>query len=162
MWLAPPRAQAPPSAMIASMVSGIPGCSARLQPPFSAASIQTLRMAPAPFAVFAFSFEMDNMSHAGLGEIIRCNLFGEESEPMPTTIEQASPWLQGRTFGSWREEFDRRGYLIFEKVLAADQLSAIRTALAQFLARELTGRNEFEGLETNRVYALLAKSPLFA
>ena len=38
---------------------------------------------------------------------------------MPTTPEQASPWLQGRTFASWREEFDRRGYLIFERVLAA-------------------------------------------
>jgi ectoine hydroxylase-related dioxygenase (phytanoyl-CoA dioxygenase family) len=81
---------------------------------------------------------------------------------MPTTIEQVSPWLQGRTFGSWREEFDRRGYLIFERVLAADRVTAIRTALAPFLERGLTGRNDFEGLKTNRVYALLAKSPLFA
>jgi hypothetical protein len=32
------------SAIMASTVSGMPGCSARLQPPFSAASIQTLRM----------------------------------------------------------------------------------------------------------------------
>ena len=35
---------------------GIPGCSARLQAPFSAASIQTLRMARFPFV---FSFEPD-------------------------------------------------------------------------------------------------------
>jgi ectoine hydroxylase-related dioxygenase (phytanoyl-CoA dioxygenase family) len=81
---------------------------------------------------------------------------------MPATIEQASPWLQGRTFASWREQFDRRGYLIFERVLPADRVTAIRTALAPFLARDLTGRNDFEGLRTNRVYALLAKSPLFA
>jgi ectoine hydroxylase-related dioxygenase (phytanoyl-CoA dioxygenase family) len=53
---------------------------------------------------------------------------------MPTAIEQASPWLDGRTFASWQEQFDRRGYLIFD----------------------------FEGLKTNRVYALLAKSPVFA
>src|SRR6267154_4104200 len=81
---------------------------------------------------------------------------------MPTTSEQASAWLQGRTFASWRDEFDRRGYLIFERVLAPGRNTEIRTALAPFLARDLTGRNDFEGLKTNRVYALLAKSPLFA
>ena len=81
---------------------------------------------------------------------------------MPTTIEQASPWLQGRTFASWQDEFDRRGYLIFERVLLSDRVGAIRTALAPYLERDLTGRNDFEGLKTNRVYALLAKSPLFA
>src|SRR4030081_3685591 len=81
---------------------------------------------------------------------------------MPTTIAQVSPWLQGRAFGSWRGEFGCRGYLIFERVLAADRVTAIRTALAPFLERDLTGRNDFEGLKTNRVYALLAKSPHFA
>ena len=81
---------------------------------------------------------------------------------MPTTIEQASAWLQGRTFASWRDEFDRRGYLIFERVLPSDRVAEIRTALAPFLERDLTGRNDFEGLKTNRIYALLAKSPLFA
>src|SRR5436190_22765303 len=81
---------------------------------------------------------------------------------MPTTIEQASPWLKGRPFASWREEFDRRGYLIFERVLSPDRVAEIRAALAPFLGRDLTGRNDFEGLKTNRVYALLAKSPLFA
>jgi ectoine hydroxylase-related dioxygenase (phytanoyl-CoA dioxygenase family) len=81
---------------------------------------------------------------------------------MPTTIEQASPWLKGQAFASWQEEFDRRGYLIFERVLAPDRVAEIRAALAPFLERNLTGRNDFEGLKTNRVYALLAKSPLFA
>jgi ectoine hydroxylase-related dioxygenase (phytanoyl-CoA dioxygenase family) len=81
---------------------------------------------------------------------------------MPTTIEQPSPWLRGRAFASWQEEFDRRGYIIFEGVLSADRVAEIRAALAPFLERDLTGRNDFEGLKTNRVYALLAKSPLFA
>ena len=81
---------------------------------------------------------------------------------MPTTIELASPWLKGRTFASWREDFDSRGYLIFERVLSPDRVAGLRTALAPFLARDLTGRNDFEGLRTNRVYALLAKSPHFA
>ena len=81
---------------------------------------------------------------------------------MPTTIEQASPWLQGRTFASWREQFDSSGYLIFERVLSPDRVAEIRSALAPYLERDLTGRNDFEGLKTNRVYALLAKSQLFA
>ena len=81
---------------------------------------------------------------------------------MPTSIEQASPWLKGRSFASWREEFDRRGYLIFERVLSPDRVADIRGALAPHLARDLKGRNDFEGVKTNRVYALLAKSPHFA
>jgi ectoine hydroxylase-related dioxygenase (phytanoyl-CoA dioxygenase family) len=92
----------------------------------------------------------------------KCAAFGEENKPMPITPEQASPWLQGRTFASWREQFDRRGYLIFERVLAPERVAEIRAALAPYLARDLTGRNDFEGLKTNRVYALLAKSPHFA
>ena len=36
---------------------------------------------------------------------------------MGATAEQASPWLEGRSFSSWQEEYDRRGYLIFKNVL---------------------------------------------
>src|SRR5215210_1789834 len=81
---------------------------------------------------------------------------------MAATAEQASPWLNGRSFASLKEEFDRSGYLIFERVLPADRLAEIRAALAPHLARDLLGRNDFEGTKTNRVYALLAKSPVFA
>src|SRR5712691_9702471 len=81
---------------------------------------------------------------------------------MASAAEQASSWLKGRTFESWREEFDRRGYLIFERVLSPAKVADIRSALAPFLARDFKGRNDFEGEKTNRVYALLAKSPVFA
>lgn len=81
---------------------------------------------------------------------------------MTAAAEQAAPWLQGRAFESWREEFDRRGYLMFERVLSPADVTAIRAALAPHLARDLKGRNDFEGEKTNRVYALLAKSPVFA
>jgi Phytanoyl-CoA dioxygenase (PhyH) len=82
---------------------------------------------------------------------------------MATRAEkQAAPWLGERSFASWREEFDRRGYLIFERVLPQDRVAEIRAALAPHLARDLKGRNDFEGVKTNRVYALLAKSPVFA
>ncbi len=80
----------------------------------------------------------------------------------PDSLQQASPWLQGRSFEDWRDEFDRRGFLIFERVLSAEKVAAIRDALAPHLGRDLKGRNDFEGLNTNRVYALLAKSPAFA
>jgi ectoine hydroxylase-related dioxygenase (phytanoyl-CoA dioxygenase family) len=78
------------------------------------------------------------------------------------SLPQASPCLQGRSFEEWRNEFDRRGFLIFERVLPADRVAAVRAALAPHLGRDLKGRNDFEGLNTNRVYALLAKSPVFA
>jgi Phytanoyl-CoA dioxygenase (PhyH) len=47
-------------------------------------------------------------------------------------------------------------------VLPQDRVAEIRAALAPHLARELKGRNDFEGVKTNGVYALLAKSPMFA
>jgi ectoine hydroxylase-related dioxygenase (phytanoyl-CoA dioxygenase family) len=82
--------------------------------------------------------------------------------PSPDSLQQASPWFQGRSFEDWRDEFDRRGFLIFERVLPADKIAEIRAALAPHLGRDLKGRNDFEGLNTNRVYALLAKSLVFA
>jgi ectoine hydroxylase-related dioxygenase (phytanoyl-CoA dioxygenase family) len=79
-----------------------------------------------------------------------------------TAEEHAAPWLGERSFASWWDEFDRRGYLIFERVLPQERVAEIRAALAPYLARDLKGRNDFEGVKTNRVYALLAKSPVFA
>jgi hypothetical protein len=70
------------------------------------------------------------------------------------------PFLQGRSFTSWCEDFDARGYVIFERVLARHQVEALRAALAPFLRQ--TGRKDFEGRMSNRAYALLAKSLLFA
>src|SRR5260370_33506424 len=81
---------------------------------------------------------------------------------MTSDLERAFPWLKGRFFDSWREQCDRQGYLIFERVLSPAKVAEIRAALAPHLARDLKGRNDFEGEKTNRVYALLAKSPVFA
>ena len=47
-------------------------------------------------------------------------------------------------------------------MLSPDTVAEIRAALAPHLARDLKGRNDFEGERTNRVYALMAKSPVFA
>lgn len=84
------------------------------------------------------------------------------AEADPAVAADLSAWLGGRSFADWKAEYDRTGYAIFENVLDADELAAIRTALDPWLAANVTGRNDFEGLKSNRVYAMLAKSPVFA
>ena len=54
------------------------------------------------------------------------------------------------------------GYLIFPRLLPGAQVTAIRSALAPWLQGHLPGRNDFEGYKSERVYSLLAKSPVFA
>lgn len=81
---------------------------------------------------------------------------GEEG---PTDIAQ---WLDGRSFADWREQFDRDGYLIFENVLSPEDVERQRAALQPWLDADVTGRNDFEGMKSNRVYAMLAKSAVFA
>ena len=73
-----------------------------------------------------------------------------------------TPWLGGKTFADLRAQFDRDGFLIFERVLDETFLTRIRDGLQPFLDKNIQGRNEFEGLETNRVYGLLAKGEEFA
>ena len=81
-----------------------------------------------------------------------------------TITDERTPdaWLGGRSFDDWRVQFDRDGYLVFENVLSETELSDIKGALAAWLGKDIKGRNEFEGRESNRVYAMLAKSPVFA
>jgi len=71
-------------------------------------------------------------------------------------------WLGGRSLASWREAFDEEGYVVIPNVLDAEAVAAVRAALAPHIDRDLRGRNDFEGRATNRIYGLLAKSPVFA
>lgn len=73
-----------------------------------------------------------------------------------------SPWLGARSFEACKAAFDEDGYIIFENVLSEAELGDIRDALAPHFAVDQRGRNDFEGLSSNRVYAMLAKSPVFA
>lgn len=70
--------------------------------------------------------------------------------------------LQSRPLAAWRDQFDTQGFVIFEKILSPDDVARVRAALDPYLENGKKGRNDFEGLRTNRVYALLAKSPVFA
>ena len=54
------------------------------------------------------------------------------------------------------------GFVVLPELLGADEVAALRDALAPYLTGAHMGRNRFEGLRSQRVYALLAKSPVFA
>lgn len=53
------------------------------------------------------------------------------------------------------------GYCIVEGVLAPDEVGATVADLREVLAATPTGRNDFEGFATQRVYALFAKTRAF-
>lgn len=82
-------------------------------------------------------------------------------EPLSVSEDEIAAWLGSRSFADWRADFDRDGYLIFENVLPPDKVDRVRAALQPWLDADVTGRNDFEGMKSNRVYAMLAKSPEF-
>jgi ectoine hydroxylase-related dioxygenase (phytanoyl-CoA dioxygenase family) len=53
------------------------------------------------------------------------------------------------------------GYVVVSGLLAADELGAARADLGRILRDTPTGRNDFEGRATQRVYALFAKTRAF-
>jgi ectoine hydroxylase-related dioxygenase (phytanoyl-CoA dioxygenase family) len=56
---------------------------------------------------------------------------------------------------------DRSGYAIVEGVLSPEEAKAKRAALSEVLQATPTGRNDFEGFKTQRIYALFAKTRAF-
>lgn len=56
----------------------------------------------------------------------------------------------------------RDGYVVVEDAIDLDLVARLRSELAPFLQGRLMGRNDFEGLRTERVYSLLAKAPSIA
>ncbi|WP_308909587.1 phytanoyl-CoA dioxygenase family protein [Pseudokordiimonas caeni] len=82
-------------------------------------------------------------------------------ETVSYTEEALKPWLQGRSLTSWFDQYDEEGYVIFPRVMPSEGVTRVREALQPYLEDNKAGRNDFEGLKSNRVYALLAKSPVF-
>ncbi len=56
---------------------------------------------------------------------------------------------------------DRDGYAIVEGILSPEETRAKRAELTRILAQTPTGRNDFEGFATRRIYALFAKTRAF-
>lgn len=53
----------------------------------------------------------------------------------------------------------RDGFAVVPDLISPREVAVIKSSLAPWLRGELMGRNDFEGLHTERVYALLAKAP---
>jgi ectoine hydroxylase-related dioxygenase (phytanoyl-CoA dioxygenase family) len=58
-------------------------------------------------------------------------------------------------------DLGRDGYAVVERLLSADEATAVRDGLTEVLQRTPTGRNDFEGFSTRRIYALFAKTRAF-
>jgi ectoine hydroxylase-related dioxygenase (phytanoyl-CoA dioxygenase family) len=58
------------------------------------------------------------------------------------------------------DELDRQGFTVIEDFLAPDDIAQVRAGLAPHL-RTHTGRNNFEGLRTERVYTLVGRGRVF-
>lgn len=72
------------------------------------------------------------------------------------------PYLAGRSFDECWDEYEEQGFVIFPGIMAAEQVEEQRAALAPFIDADIRGRNVFEGVESNRIYAMLGKDPIFA
>jgi ectoine hydroxylase-related dioxygenase (phytanoyl-CoA dioxygenase family) len=66
------------------------------------------------------------------------------------------------TLSTELEALSTDGFVVLDGVLTPDEIAAVKTALRPYLTAMPTGRNRFEGLKSRRVYALLAKDPVFA
>lgn len=71
--------------------------------------------------------------------------------------QDLSHYLNGNRFDDLWADYDEQGYVIIENVMPSAKVKRVRKALKPFLTQ--TGRNNFEGYKSNRVYALLAKAP---
>lgn len=67
-----------------------------------------------------------------------------------------------QSLNSQLEQIRKVGYCIIPAALDTSQISAVKQALTPWFGRQKMGRNNFEGVETERVYALLEKDPVFA
>ena len=81
---------------------------------------------------------------------------------MDTAQTDLSPYLHGRSFADAWDQFQEEGYVIFPHVLTTEQLDEQRAALKPWLEADQRGRNNFEGAQSNRIYGMLEKDPVFA
>ncbi len=73
-----------------------------------------------------------------------------------TTQSNAIEQVGRATVEADLEAIAKQGYVVIEGLLSEGELRAIRAAVAPLLAHQ--GRNDFEGLKTQRVYAVLEKT----
>ena len=74
---------------------------------------------------------------------------GERFEAATVTVDEIVAAMEGD------------GYAVVEGMMDADQVAAAKADLEAVLAATPTGRNDFEGYKTRRIYALFAKTRAF-
>jgi len=84
---------------------------------------------------------------------------GNRSEPL---IDRMAPHLDGHDVPALVRQFTEDGFCVIPGLLEPEALQSLRGALAPWLGNGPLGRNVFEGTRTHRVYAMLAKDPVFA
>lgn len=59
------------------------------------------------------------------------------------------------------EQYEKDGYVILRDALGPAELAEVRSALAPYLTDGRSGRNDFEGERTKRVYSLVGRGEVF-
>ena len=83
-------------------------------------------------------------------------------ETRKSLLQQLSPLLPNHEVTRLVEQFDTAGFCVIPELLDEAQLERQRQALAPWVDAGPMGRNVFEGTRTHRIYAMLAKDPVFA
>ena len=83
-------------------------------------------------------------------------------ETRKSLLQQLSPLLPNHEVTRLVEQFDTEGFCVIPELLDEAQLERQRQALAPWVDAGPMGRNVFEGTRTHRIYAMLAKDPVFA
>jgi ectoine hydroxylase-related dioxygenase (phytanoyl-CoA dioxygenase family) len=82
--------------------------------------------------------------------------------PSAEHVQAVSPWLTKEAFITALRDVHDCGYALIKNVMHESEVEAYRKVLHAHMDQSPTGRNVFEGTRSHRLYALLAKSPMFA
>ena len=85
-----------------------------------------------------------------------------EQRIAPSDEAILEPFLGGRSFAECWEQYETDGYVIFPGIMPGEEVERQRAALRPFIEADIRGRNVFEGVQSNRIYAMLGKDPVFS
>ena len=80
----------------------------------------------------------------------------DHAKTHPFTRSEAAARVPEEVVAADLAAVERDGFVVLPSLLDADEIAAVRAGIAPLLAHQ--GRNDFEGLRTQRVYAVLEKT----
>lgn len=78
-----------------------------------------------------------------------------------TLIDTLLPYLSHADATAAIEQFELEGFCVLPRLLDEETVDRHRNALQPWVEKSPCGRNIFEGTRTQRIYAMLAKDPVF-